>query len=78
MLSFRMAEVLREAGYAGGRTGSFRDGRTVHALRSRGYLTKVAWDNSAGTYTFRLTSEGVLMARNIRFNLTPQLKEMLK
>lgn len=76
MLSIRMSQALLQADFTS-KLGMFRDGRTIAALRSRGYITKVEWRNANNTYTFKLTSAGTAMMRNLRFNNEVQLKEML-
>ena len=76
MLSYRMAQVLQSVSFRD-RLGSWKDGRTLRALQSRGLITKVEWKQRLGTYTFKLTQRGVQMNRNLQFNHTAQLKEML-
>lgn len=66
MLSARMAKVLREVPYHD-LLATFRDGRTVHALRSRGLITKVEWNQGQNTYTFKLTKRGMQVAKQLRY-----------
>lgn len=76
MLSYRMAEVLQSVSFRD-RLGSWKDGRTLRALQTRGFITKVKWQQRLNTYTFKLTNSGVQMNRNLKFNHTAQLKDML-
>lgn len=76
MLSYKMAQALQVVTFQSD-TGSWRDGRTLRALQTRGLITKVKWSQTLDTYTFKLTKRGVAMNRNLRFNHTAQLKEML-
>ena len=76
MLSYRMANVLLTVSFQS-RLGAFNDGRTLRALQNRGLITKVQWKQRLNTYTFKLTNSGVQMNRNLKFNHTAQLKDML-
>ena len=66
MLSARMAKVLRAVPYED-LTSHYRDGRTVHALRSRGLITKVEWSHPLNTYTFKLTKLGIRVQRQLKY-----------
>ena len=76
MLSYRMAQALQIVRFQTD-LGSWKDGRTLRALQTRGLITKVKWSQVLDTYTFKLTKRGVAMNRNLKFNHTAQLKEML-
>ena len=66
MLSKAMARVLVSVPY-NDLAHVYKDGRTVHALRTRGYLTKVEWNAGIATYTFKLTKLGIRVARQLKF-----------
>lgn len=76
MLSFPMVEVLLPIPF-GASSGASKDGRTVRALRNRGYITKVEWSHPLGTYTFRLTKLGAKLTRNLKFIPKELWKEVL-
>ena len=76
MLSLAQAKILRSIGYSS-LSGSHKDGRSVHALRTRGYITKVEWEQSVEEYTFRLTALGKKISRQLNFISTDTLMEIL-
>lgn len=77
MLSLSMVKVLRSLPFSS-LEGTNKDGRVLHALRSRGIITKVEWNNSLSTYTFRLTQLGQRVVRNLRFLNEDILEELFK
>lgn len=76
MLSFKQAGILFSVGYHD-YLGSHKDGRSVHALRTRGYITKVEWRQELLAYTFKLTAKGKNLSRQLNFISKETLKELL-
>ena len=76
MLSFSQAKILLDIEYLS-YVGSNKDGRSIHALRTRGYITKVEWDQAIETYTFKVTAKGKKISRQLHFISRETLEEIL-
>ena len=73
MLSKKMAYTLRGFGFNTSQAQTFRDGRTVRALQSRGLIKNVRQEVE---WQFKLTAKGIKLVRQLHFIDNRYFKEL--